>query len=109
MWKAVAALHACGLRRRCRRTVLTGVSPNGCCTWAATCGLAGDPRTIQDPSELPAGDFRVESINLIGAHSLDPPDLAKLSALAASERTAPSGTDRRAGIPRAARTSTAAM
>ena len=43
--------------------------------------LAGDPRSIQDPSQLPAGDFRLESVDLVGAHSLDPPDLAKLSSL----------------------------
>ena len=43
--------------------------------------LAGDPRTIQDLSELPAGDFRLESVDLIGAHSLDAIDLAKLSPL----------------------------
>ena len=43
--------------------------------------MAGDSRTIQDLGQLPAGDFRVESINLIGAHSLDPADLAKLSPL----------------------------
>src|SRR5689334_23184617 len=43
--------------------------------------LAGDPRTIDDPSQLPAGDFSVESIDLIGAHSLDPPDLKRLSSL----------------------------
>src|SRR5688572_26793799 len=43
--------------------------------------LPGDSRTIQDVGQLPAGDFRVESIDLIGAHSLNPPDLAKLSPL----------------------------
>ena len=26
--------------------------------------VAGDPRTIQDPSQLPAGDFHLESVDL---------------------------------------------
>src|SRR5688572_2368926 len=43
--------------------------------------LAGDSRTLHDLSELPGGAIRLESINLIGAHSLDAIDLAKLSEL----------------------------
>ncbi len=71
--------------------------------------LAGDPRTIQDLSELPAGDFRLESVDLIGAHSLDAIDLAKLSPLQDLKGAASSRTDREPEYCWRARDSTAAM
>ena len=57
------------------------MSPNGCSTWAETCGWRAIHVLSMIQANCPAGDFHIESINLIGAHSLDPPDLAKLSPL----------------------------
>ena len=57
------------------------MSPNGCCTWAGTCGWRATHALSKIQANYRLADFHLESIDLIGAHTLDPPDLAKLSPL----------------------------
>jgi hypothetical protein len=52
--------------------------------WALFMGgtvvLEGDQRRIRDVAELPAGDFKIRILDLVGAN-VEPPDLARLSKL----------------------------